>query len=98
MPIVKAVHGLREVRPDPDFEQQLAEHLRATNERPALLELYARFAHGAGPFDLMMRRAVLRAIARSVVAGYGGASPTAPTSDLPRTPSAYAIVTDGAAF
>jgi acetyltransferase-like isoleucine patch superfamily enzyme len=66
MQIVKAVHGLREVRPDPDFEQQLAEHLRATHERPALLELYARFAHGAGPFDLMMRRAVLRAIARSV--------------------------------
>jgi hypothetical protein len=42
--LVKAVHGLRESAPDPEFQIELAEHLRGKYDRAGLLELYARFA------------------------------------------------------
>lgn len=67
--IVKAVHGLREVGPDPDFQIELAEYLRGQYDRAGLLELYARFAMGDGDFDALMRRAMWRALARRV--GHG---------------------------
>lgn len=67
--LVKAVHGLREVEPDPDFQIELAEHLRGKYDRAGLLELYARFAVGDGDFDTLMRRAIWRALARKV--GHG---------------------------
>jgi len=67
--VVKAVHGLRESGPDPDFQIELAEHLRGQYHRAGLLELYARFAAGDGAFDLLMRRAIWRALARRV--GHG---------------------------
>src|SRR5215470_12314561 len=66
---VKAVHGLRELDPDPEFEIKLAEHLRSKYCGAGLLELYARFAVGDGAFDLLMRRAIWRALARRV--GHG---------------------------
>ncbi|HEY6402982.1 MAG TPA: DapH/DapD/GlmU-related protein [Blastocatellia bacterium] len=68
-PIVKAVHGLREAEPDPDFQIELAEHLRGKYDRAGLLELYSRFALGDGDFDTLMRRAIWRALARRV--GHG---------------------------
>ena len=46
--LVKAFHGLQELKPDPDFEIGLADHLRAQYSREALLDLYARFAVGDG--------------------------------------------------
>lgn len=61
---VPAVHGRRRVEPDPDYEIGLARHLRETHERPSLLALYARFAHGPEELDAMMRRILWRAIAR----------------------------------
>jgi acetyltransferase-like isoleucine patch superfamily enzyme len=61
---VRAVHGIQERRPDPDFEVELADHLRATHDRTRLVELYARFAHGEGDFDALMRRAIWRAACR----------------------------------
>lgn len=64
--IVKAVHGLREFKLDPDFEMGLAEYLRAQYERKALVELYSRFAIGDGDFDTLMRRAIWRAVARQL--------------------------------
>lgn len=67
--LVKAVHGLREVAPDPDFQIELAEHLRGMYDRAGLLELYTRFALGDGDFDTLMRRAIWRALARQV--GHG---------------------------
>lgn len=63
--LVRAVHGLREQAPDPDFELGLAENLRATHELPRLIDLYARFATADTEFDAMMRRAIWRAAARS---------------------------------
>jgi hypothetical protein len=42
--IVPAVHGLREVKPDPEFEIGLAQFLKSQYSPDALLELYGRFA------------------------------------------------------
>jgi acetyltransferase-like isoleucine patch superfamily enzyme len=62
--VVPAVHGRREVPPDPAFEREFAARLRAM-DAPALLELYARFAHGDSPFDEIMRRILVNAMVRS---------------------------------
>ncbi len=62
--VVPAAHGRREVRPDPPHEVGLAAHLRETHPREALLELWGRFAHGLAPLDQLMRRVLLRALAR----------------------------------
>ncbi len=61
---VRAVHGLKQVKPDPDFEIGLTEHLNALYGREGILDLYARFAMGEGPLDPLMRRAIWRAVAR----------------------------------
>ena len=53
--IVKAVHGLHTVNPDPAFEIGLSQHLRETYDRDALLALYPRFATGDGDFEMLMR-------------------------------------------
>jgi len=62
--VTKAVHGPRSIKPDPDFERGLAEHLRETYTTDALLTLYARFVNGENDFDHRMRRAVWRAAIR----------------------------------
>src|SRR5687767_13284151 len=67
--VVKAVHGLRETAPDPDFQLGLADHLRGKYDRAGLIELYARFAMGDGEFDALMRRVIWRAMARRM--GHG---------------------------
>ena len=64
--IVPAVHGRREIAPDPPYEASLGDGLRARYSREALLELYSRFAQNEGDFDALMRRAIWRAIARTV--------------------------------
>lgn len=66
---VSAVHGRREIVPDPPHEIALADDLRAKYERSALVELYGRFATTDGTFDAMMRRVLFRAIAKRV--GHG---------------------------
>lgn len=63
--VVPAVHGAaRQVKPDPSFEADLSRHLRDHYAPTALLEHYARFAHGDGELDGLMRRAIWRAAAR----------------------------------
>lgn len=62
---VPAVHARRPVAPDPAFELGLAEYLRQRHQPGALAEIYARFIHGEGDLDAVMRRAVLRAMARA---------------------------------
>ena len=61
---LKAIHGLKQVKPDPDFETGLTEYLRTQFSRDALLDLYARFVAGVGDFDLKMRRGIWRALTR----------------------------------
>ena len=64
--IVPAVHGRREIAPDSAYELAFAGGLRERYSREALLELYGRFSHGESDFDALMRRAVWRAVARTV--------------------------------
>lgn len=63
---VAAVHGKRTIEPDAPFERGLSEYLRARHDARALMDLYGRFVQGEAEFDALMRRAVLRALARSV--------------------------------
>ncbi len=63
--VVPAVHGTREVLPDPAFEIDLAMHLSKTYPPSALREQYGRFAGGDGELDALMRRVLWRAMARS---------------------------------
>ena len=62
--VVEAVHGRREVPPDEPFEIGLADHLRCTHTRDALLELASRYGHGDSNLDALMRRAIWRALTR----------------------------------
>ena len=80
--LVKAIHGLREVKPDPEFEIGLAAHLRETYNREELIELYARFINGDGKLDTLMRRAIWRALAKSL--GTESASVAARTLNIPK--------------
>jgi acetyltransferase-like isoleucine patch superfamily enzyme len=63
--VVQAVHGRRAVEPDPPFERELSDAMRARYEPKSLLELYGRFAAGEGEFDALMRRVICRAMTRS---------------------------------
>ena len=74
---VAAVHGSRNIEPDPPFELGLSRHLRECYSRSELLAQYPRFANGDGELDNLMRRAIWRAVARkfgngvSIGAGVG---------------------------
>jgi acetyltransferase-like isoleucine patch superfamily enzyme len=63
--IVPAVHGRTPIEPDPPHERALADALRASGDRTALLELYARFSAGDADVDAMMRRVIWRAVTRA---------------------------------
>jgi len=61
---VAAVHGLRPPVSTPAVELLLAEHLRESATLQAREELLHRFSYGITDFDGMMRRVLVRAIAR----------------------------------
>lgn len=61
---IRAVHGLKTITPDGDFESGLSDHLRDVYDRDALIEMYQRFSLGQGKLDVLMRRAILRAITK----------------------------------
>jgi acetyltransferase-like isoleucine patch superfamily enzyme len=67
--VVTAVHGRQKPNEDPAFERGLREHLRAQYNLAGLIELYARFMHGDGELDAMMRRVIVGAAAAG--AGHG---------------------------
>jgi acetyltransferase-like isoleucine patch superfamily enzyme len=64
--IVRAVHGVEAAADDPAFEAGLSEYLRNQYSRDGLVDLYASFAAGDGRLDVLMRRAIWRAVARRV--------------------------------
>lgn len=64
--IVRAVHGVEAAGDDPAFEAGLSDYLRSQYNRDGLVDLYSRFAAGDGRLDVLMRRAIWRAVARSV--------------------------------
>jgi acetyltransferase-like isoleucine patch superfamily enzyme len=63
--MVKAVHGLCESAPDPQFQQELAADMRERLTREQLIEIYTRFAGGSSYVDVLMRRTCLRALAKT---------------------------------
>lgn len=67
--VIKAVHGLRAVAPDPAFEVDMAAHLKATLTRAELAAAFAHYAAAAGPLDVMMRRVCFRAMAKALGSG-----------------------------
>lgn len=67
--VVKAVHGRREIQPDPAYELGLSQWLREKCSRAELLAQVERFAHGLTDFDALMRRALWRALAKQM--GHG---------------------------
>lgn len=62
--VVAAVHGRQAFEADPDFELGLSDHLNKHYDRAGLLELLGRHASGEGELDVLMRRALWRALAR----------------------------------
>jgi acetyltransferase-like isoleucine patch superfamily enzyme len=60
-----AVHGRRDIEPDPAFEIGLAEHLRKSFGPDALAATFARFECGEDDLTVRMRRAVWRASCRA---------------------------------
>lgn len=62
--VVKAVHALKEIPPDPPFEIGLSLFLKEKYGLENLIELYCRFASGDGAFNSLMRRVIWRAAAR----------------------------------
>jgi acetyltransferase-like isoleucine patch superfamily enzyme len=63
--VVKAVHGLRKAKRDPSFEAGMARFLAEELDRDRLLELYARFVAGEDELSRLMRRLVVKAVAKS---------------------------------
>ncbi len=63
--VVQAVHGLRQVTPDPEDEIREAESLRARESREALLERYAAASYVDSARGARERRVLLRALCRS---------------------------------
>ena len=64
--MVKAIHGVREFESDPQFELDMANHLREQLGREQLLEAFSRHAIGASYIDELMRRVCLRALVRKL--------------------------------
>jgi acetyltransferase-like isoleucine patch superfamily enzyme len=62
--VVKAVLGRRKSKPDPAFEAGMARYLAAELGRDYLLELYQRHVLGEDKFAQMMRRVIVKAVAR----------------------------------
>ena len=67
--IAAAVHGLKELKPDPDFEVGLSNFLRDNYSPADIVQLYQQFATGEGNFDQLMRRAIWRSVARRFGSG-----------------------------
>ena len=67
--VVRAVHGLEQVTPDPADEIAESDDLRKTLERDAILERYAAALWIEGPKGQRARRVILRAVCKKL--GHG---------------------------
>jgi acetyltransferase-like isoleucine patch superfamily enzyme len=67
--VVKAVHGVAQVTPDPAEELTEADELRRTVEQADLLQRYADTAYIEGPKGQSRRRVILRALCKKL--GHG---------------------------
>jgi acetyltransferase-like isoleucine patch superfamily enzyme len=67
--VVRAVHGVRKIEPDPQFELDMAAHLRTQLRREQLSEAYSQYASGTSLIDELMRRVCLRALVQNMGSG-----------------------------
>jgi acetyltransferase-like isoleucine patch superfamily enzyme len=63
--VVKAVHGVAKVEPDPPEEIAQSEHLAHERTREELLEIYSRVIYRDSPTGAHERRVLLRAMCKS---------------------------------
>src|SRR6201994_913188 len=61
---VAAVFGRAEVRPDPSWEWEYADHLKRTHSPAELLALFSEYRHAEGAFESQLRRILFRAMCR----------------------------------
>jgi acetyltransferase-like isoleucine patch superfamily enzyme len=61
---VAAVFGRAEVRPDPSWEWEYADHLKRTHSPAELLGLYSQYRNAEGAFESQLRRILFRAMCR----------------------------------
>jgi acetyltransferase-like isoleucine patch superfamily enzyme len=62
--IVPAVFGRAEVKPDPAWEWEYADHLKRTHSPAELLALYSQYRSAEGIFETQLRRILFRAMCR----------------------------------
>jgi acetyltransferase-like isoleucine patch superfamily enzyme len=63
--VVKAVHGVQKIEPDPPEEIAQSEHLAHERTREELLEIYSRVIYRDSPTGAHERRVLLRAMCKS---------------------------------
>lgn len=63
---VQAIHGLRTIEPDPDFELAFSNHLRNQFNLDDITDIYARFMVGEGRFDTIIRRVLWRVMLKKL--------------------------------
>jgi acetyltransferase-like isoleucine patch superfamily enzyme len=61
---VPAVFGRAEVKPDPAWEWEYADHLKRTHSPAELLALYSQYRSAEGVFETQLRRILFRAMCR----------------------------------
>ena len=66
---VKAIHGVREVAPDPQFELDMAADLRGRLGSEQLVDAFTQYADGSSYIDVLMRRICLRALVKKLGSG-----------------------------
>lgn len=67
--MAEAIHGVREIEQDPQFELDMAAHLRDRLGREQLFEAFSQYANGVSHIDGLMRRISLRALVRKLGSG-----------------------------
>ena len=66
---VKAIHGVREVVADPQFELDMAADLRGRLSNEQLVNAFTQYADGSSYVDILMRRICLRALVKKLGSG-----------------------------
>jgi acetyltransferase-like isoleucine patch superfamily enzyme len=61
---VPAVFGRADVKPDPAWEWEYADHLKRTHSPSELLGLYSQYRSAEGAFETQLRRILFRAMCR----------------------------------
>jgi acetyltransferase-like isoleucine patch superfamily enzyme len=64
--VAKSYFPFKEVKPDPDFENQLATYLRAQFSPEERLALYARYKRSVDQFEVAIRRAILKSLCKGM--------------------------------